>query len=245
VKFSLRKLFIPALAVIAIVAAAVVFWPKKTSDLDPKRVAVAIFENQTGDPKLDPIGRLAAELITQGLSQMSDFTVAPLSASETPTIGKTEKSRLQLIAEETKAGKVVTGTYHLQGDSISFHAKVMDLAADKILIDLEPTNGPLQDPAKAIEPIRVKLMGGLAYVFDPVLKDFSAFMGVAPTYESSREYIDGCKDFVRMDYQKAIDHCLLAAKFDPDFKLPLLYAAVAYIKILKGEKKEKSQAGNK
>ena len=29
--------------------------------LDPSRIVVAVFENQTGDPKFDPVGRMAAD----------------------------------------------------------------------------------------------------------------------------------------------------------------------------------------
>jgi len=231
VKFRPKKLIIPAIAVLAIIAAAIIFWPKKASDLDPKRVAVAILENQTGDPKLDPIGRLAAETIARGLSQMGDFTVAPLPAGEPSTAQRSEKNRLQLYADETKAGKIVTGAYYLQGDSISFHAKVVDLVDDKILLDLEPASGPLQDPAKALELLRAKLKGGLASLFDPLLKDFTPFMGVSPNYESYREYLDGFKAYVRDENQKAVDHYILAVKFDTGFKAPLLNAAVAYLNL--------------
>jgi hypothetical protein len=38
--------------------------------LDPKLVAVAIFENKTGDPKLDCVGSMAAEQIMQVLAQL-------------------------------------------------------------------------------------------------------------------------------------------------------------------------------
>ena len=34
--------------------------------LDPSLIVVAVFENQTGDPKLDPVGRMAADWIMQG-----------------------------------------------------------------------------------------------------------------------------------------------------------------------------------
>jgi hypothetical protein len=35
VKFQPKKLLIPALAAVAVIAAAVVFWPKRASDLTP------------------------------------------------------------------------------------------------------------------------------------------------------------------------------------------------------------------
>jgi len=61
VTFSLRKLLVPALIALAIVAiGAVAFFMFRKSDpgLDPDLVAVAVFENQTGDSLLDPLGRM-------------------------------------------------------------------------------------------------------------------------------------------------------------------------------------------
>ncbi|MDH7512253.1 MAG: serine/threonine-protein kinase [Clostridiales bacterium] len=61
VKFQPKRLIIPALAVIVAIIAAIIIWPKKASNLDPNLVAVAVFENKTGDPKLDPVGSMATE----------------------------------------------------------------------------------------------------------------------------------------------------------------------------------------
>jgi hypothetical protein len=131
VKFQPKKLIIPAVAVIALVAAAVVFWPKKSSNLDPKLVAVAVFENKTGDPKLDPIGSMAAERIMEGLTQVGELSVSPMPPSEALAIESQGKDRLRALAEVTKAGKIVHGDYYLQGDTIQFHAWVQDMAAKK------------------------------------------------------------------------------------------------------------------
>jgi hypothetical protein len=81
VKFRPIKLILPALAVVAVIAAAIVFWPKKASNLDPNLVAVAVFENKTGDPKLDQIGSMAAERVMQGLTQVGQFSVAPMPSA--------------------------------------------------------------------------------------------------------------------------------------------------------------------
>jgi serine/threonine protein kinase len=160
VKFTPKKLLIPALAVIAVVAAAIVFWPKHASNLDPNIVAVAVFENKTGDPKLDPIGSMAAERIMQGLTQVGSFTVAPQPAGGTLAAESKSKDKLLALAEATKAGKIVYGDYYLQGDTIQFHAWVQDMAAKKNIVSPEPVSGPVKDPAAALEPLRLRLMGG-------------------------------------------------------------------------------------
>jgi serine/threonine protein kinase/tetratricopeptide (TPR) repeat protein len=227
VSFRPVKLLIPAVAVIAVVA-AIIFWPKKTSDLDPKRVAVAVFDNETGESKLDPVGRLAADMITQALLQASLFSVAPLSSAETMPDRAKAKNRLRLLAEETKAAKIVSGTYYLEGETIRFHAKVTDIANNRNLLDLEPVTGPVKEPSQALETLRSKLLGGLAMILDPSLKEDLVLIGEPPKYDAYIEYLDGCGALGRADYPKAIASFQRATTLDPNFKEPLWLGAMAY-----------------
>ena len=228
VSFRPAKLLIPVVALIAVVAAAIIFWPKMASDLDPKRVAVAVFENETGDSKLDPIGRLAADMVIQALRPAGLFSVAPLSMAETMPDRAKAKNRLRLLAEETKAGKIVSGTYYLQGESIRFHAKITDIANNKDLLDLEPVTGPVKEPSQALETLRSKLLGGLAMIFDPSLKEDLLLIGEPPKYDAYLEYIDGFVALGRADYPKAIAFFQRSATLDPDFKEALLAEGIAY-----------------
>ena len=228
VKFQPKKLVIPALAVVAVIAAAIIFWPKKISNLDPNLVAVAVFENKTGDPKLDNIGSMAAERIMQGLTQVGQFSIASMPSAEALTAESKGRDRLRALAEATKAGKIVHGDYYLQGETIQFHAWVQDMAAKKNILALEPAGGPIADPAAALEPLRLKLMGGLASVFDPRMKNFFSMLKEPPNFEAYREYVEGTKAFLRSDYLKAVEHCLRAAERDPNLRMALIYAAVAY-----------------
>ncbi len=216
------------MAVITVIAAAIIFWPKKASDLDPKRVAVAVFENETGASKLDPIGRLAADMIIQALRPAGLFSVVPLSSAETMPDRAKAKNRLRLLAQETKAGKIVSGTYYLQGESIRFHSKITDIANNKDLLDLEPVTGPVKEPSQALETLRSKLLGGLAMIFDPSLKEDLVLIGEPPKYDSYVEYLDGCVALGRADYPKAIASFQRSAALDPNFKEALLIEGIAY-----------------
>jgi len=228
VKFQPKKIILPALAVVAVIAAAIIFWPKKVSNLDPKLVAVAVFENKTGDPKLDTIGSMAAERIMQGLTQVGLFSVAPIPSAEALSATSKGKDKLRALAEATKSGKIVHGDYYVQGETIQFHAWVQDMAAKKNILAFEPSSGPVTDPAAALEPLRLKLMGGLACAFDPMLKDYLATMKEPPNFEAYREYIEGSKAFLRAEYPTAIEHLLRAAERDPNLNGALIVASVAY-----------------
>jgi tetratricopeptide (TPR) repeat protein len=138
------------------------------------------------------------------------------------------KNRLRLLAEETKAGKIVSGTYYLQGESIRFHAKITDIANNKDLLDLEPVTGPVKEPSQALETLRSKLLGGLAMIFDPSLKEDLLLIGEPPKYDAYLEYIDGFVALGRADYPKAIAFFQRSATLDPDFKEALLAEGIAY-----------------
>jgi tetratricopeptide (TPR) repeat protein/tRNA A-37 threonylcarbamoyl transferase component Bud32 len=228
VKFQPKKLILPALAVVAVIAAAIVFWPKKASNLDPKLVAVAVFENKTGDPKFDNIGNMAAERIMQGLTKVGLFSVAPIPSTEALSATSKGKDKLRGLAEATKAGKIVHGDYYIQGETIQFHAWVQDMVAKKNILAFEPAAGPFTEPAVALEPLRLKLMGGLASIYDPMYEQMLFMMKEPPNFEAYRDGIEGHKAFIRGEYPKAIEHLLRAAELDPNFRMALMRAAVAY-----------------
>jgi serine/threonine protein kinase/tetratricopeptide (TPR) repeat protein len=228
VKFQPKKLILPALAVVVIIAAAFIFWPKKASNLDPKLVAVAVFENKTGDPKLDNIGNMAAERIMQGLEQVGEFSVAPMPSTEALSAAAKGKDKLRTLADTTKAGKVVHGDYYLQGDKLQFHAWVQDMASKKNIVPLEPASGPAADPEAALEPLRLRLMGGLAGVFDPYLKDSIALLKEPPNFEAFREFTEALKIMERGEFAQSIPHLLKAEELDPKLKAALIYVSHAY-----------------
>ncbi len=215
VKFAPQKLLIPALSVVALIVAAIIFWPKKAPLLDPNLVAVAVFSNQTGDPKLDSLGREAAQWITEGLTQANLFAVAPLPSAEALQGQDKIKDPLRKLAIETGAGKIVVGSYHLQGDTIRFFADIRDMNSGKILQAIAPVDGPRQEPNRPLEYLRTKLMGAVACLFTPMIKSFLLAMSEAPNFESYRETLAGMKSFVRYEHPKAIEHYNQAVAFDP------------------------------
>jgi tetratricopeptide (TPR) repeat protein/predicted Ser/Thr protein kinase len=231
VKFQPRKLIVPALGVVALIVAAVIFWPKEASNLDPKLVAVAVFENKTGDSKLDYVGSMAAERIMQGLTQVGGFSVAPMPSAEALAAESKSKDKLRALADVTRAGKIVHGDYYLQGETLQYHAWVEDMATKKNLLAFEPSSGSLSDPAAALEPLRLKLMGGLAGIFDPALGASLFFIKEPPSFEAYREYIEGARAFLRGEYGESVPYLLRAAERDPSFKIPLIEASIAYFNL--------------
>jgi tetratricopeptide (TPR) repeat protein len=216
------------------------FSEKGDARLDPRLIVVAVFENQTGDPRLDPVGRMAADWITQGLQQTGLVAVAPSPPVESTLGTKESKKRLGDIARETGAGTVVSGVYYLQGNLLRFQAQVTDERKGKLLAALNPVTGLVEDPTKLIELLRQKVMGTLAFVFDP---KFKAVMGTGsqpPSYEAYLQYMEGIELFGKLKFKEAIGPLTRAAALDSAFQLPLIWIGGAHINL--GEYREAEAA---
>ena len=226
-----KKLFIPAVAILVVSAIVLVLFLPRGPSLDPNRVVVAVFENQTGDPKLDPVGRMAADWITQGLSQTGVVYVSALRQAEVFEAVKKSKDYIRSLAEEAGAGKVISGSYYLQEENIVLHAQIIDAQRGKILGALDPVSGPVDNPVKAIESLRQRAIGVLASYFDERISQFIDLGMKLPTYEAYREYLDGDQAFNRKEYRKAIEYYSRAIDLDPDFMLPIIWTGWAYLNL--------------
>jgi serine/threonine protein kinase/tetratricopeptide (TPR) repeat protein len=201
---------------------------KPSPSVAPDRVAVAAFENKTGNPALDQIGWMAADRITQGLAETGLLTVIPSSSVETITNQYQGGDFISFLADKTRAGTVVSGAYYLEGRNIEFHASITNTEKGEIIRALDPVSGPAEDPSKPVQALQQKLMGVLAARFDPQLEGTAGLMSDPPNYEAYQEYKEGMQYFMQREFDKAIEHFLRAAAYDPYFVSPTLFAVVAY-----------------
>jgi len=234
-RFPNRALLVAAAAVLIIAAAtALLLWKpwrveQPAAALDPKRIVVAVFENQTGDKSLDPLGRMASDWITQGLSQIGAVEVVSTSAAihageaAPREAGRERADPLHALAEHTGAGTVVSGSYYAQGQTLQFQAKVADVAQGRLIYSVEPVSGTREAPMQVLEALRQRVLGVVAAHFGSVLP---LPLMRPPLFEAYREYVAGLELFGE-DYAQSVRHFERAAEIDPDFVSPQMYIAVA------------------
>ncbi len=232
VKVSLKRLFVMAAAGLLVFAAALaVYFINRGPHYDPKTIIVALFENQTGDKSQEVLGRIVADWITQGVSRAGIAEVVDVPPGKSAPGTPQEAERIRAAAREAGAGTLVSGAYFLQGRILSLHARVSDMSDGKVIKALDPVSASVEEPIKAIEFLRQKVLGALAEMSDfrawPVL-DIS---GEPPTYEAYKKFADGQDAFARQDWVRALELFLGAAELDPSFKRPLLRANTAYINL--------------
>jgi tetratricopeptide (TPR) repeat protein len=203
-----------------------------THALNPNRVFVAAFENRTGDPSLDPIGRLMSDWVTQGIMNNELAEVIPTTAM-LPMIqdvgmvggGLADRTKLIELAEATNSRILVSGMFYGVGEDIQFEAQIIDAQENDVLVTLERVRGPQGEPMKAINELQQKVMGALAiHAFSGV--DIR-MVGEPPIYEAYVEYLEGTRDF-GIDYERAFDHYRRAIEIDPQFTIPKLRMATGY-----------------
>lgn len=204
--------------------------PWRTNGVEPKRIVVTVLENETGDAALDPVGKMAADWITQGLLRIRGLDVVPSTSALLPSAPR-EPVRgggadpWRRLVKETGAGVVVSGAYYRQADSLQFQVKVTEAAGRRLIVALEPVAGPAAAPMRAIDLLRQRVMGAMATRAEAVHSVDDPLR--PPLYDAYREFIAGFELFLS-DEARALRHFQRAAELDSTFVTPLMYQTYLY-----------------
>jgi eukaryotic-like serine/threonine-protein kinase len=208
------------------------------SALDTKRVAVGVFENRTGDPRLDPIGSMAADWITRGIAETGLLDVvdvetqvaslAALPGSARADGAATPRPSALALARQAGARTLIAGSYYLQGDSLQFESRVIDAASSKRLQTVPPVRAPAAAPLVGVDLLRRRVMGTLATLFDPAFTTHEEMAGRPPTYEAYQEFIEASRAKDIRDGKEAVRHYDRAYELDSTFVLAAVTAAGYY-----------------
>jgi serine/threonine protein kinase len=217
-----------AAAVITVAGAAYMALtrPESTSAqpvLVEDRVVIAPLRNETGDPAWDQVGRMASDLITEGLQRTRVQVVPSATALQAGAFAGAASDPIVAIAEETGAGKVVTGSYYLFDDSLEFMMQVTDAVNSRVLGQSDRVKASRSNPGEAIEKLRDYVMTALALHLDPRLADVDLAQMQPPSYESYRAFDEGMQRYLASDWRPAADAFRKAYTLDPTFVLALNY----------------------
>lgn len=205
--------------------------------LSANRVVVATFANRTGDTTLDPLGELAANWITQGLSETGLVEIADPGV-ELPDVvrnarhargggptTRNEADAARELAVTTGSGVAVWGAFFRHGDSLEFAAYITDERRREVVRSLGPAFSTPEEPRPAIAALRQRVITGLAVVIDPRLMDWRGRTSSPPSYSAYREFAAGVDATNRLDNAEAFRLFDRAAALDSTFTLPLAWAA--------------------
>lgn len=208
-------------------------------ELDARRLLVADFANATGNPENEWLGGVAAGWIAQELQASGLVDPIPSGAvardlrSRPPGEYPTDSEAIDLAAS-VGAGLVVTGSYYALGDSLVFHARVLDVASGRLVRSLESPQMPRESPLGGIDRLRREVTAALATAVDPRLAAWSDASSQPPDLEAYRLYSDGLDAFFAGDAESALELLRMAASRDSGFTAPLIWAAQVAIEWERG-----------
>lgn len=196
-----------------------------------ERVFVAVFNNQTGDPHLDPLGRMAADWITQALHESGVVEVVPstLGLAPRPDFTSDEPSGATALAEATGAGTVVLGAYYRRGDTVEIQAQVVAVPDGSLLSALPPVGSSMEAAGAAVDSLSRIVVRTLAVLSEPSLA-LSADVRKPPSLEAYQEYLEGLRAFQGSPpgMGGAPEHFYRAVELDSAFLAPLFYLVMAH-----------------
>ena len=198
--------------------------PPAGASLVERRVAVAPFENQTGDSALAPLGRLAGDWIVQGLTEAGFAEV--VDPETIRSVWPTAKNA-QALAVTTGARLVVSGAYYVEGDSLRFLARIGDAAENKLLRALEPVSTSAAAPQQVVALLRERVLGALGGLLDARTQTWAVTSALPPSLAAYQRWSTGLEHFYRSEFEGAAREFETATRLDSTFVLPLIWAAMA------------------
>ena len=193
------------------------------------RVLVNGFENRTGDPRFEMLGRMAEDWLAQGLlrTQLVDVVDSRAAFVQGHAVNGEAIDPLT-TARRTGASLLVSGDFYRTGDTVLFQAEVVDVPTGRIVRAIGPIAASLSAPVAGIDQLRSRMMTALASQLNengPGRLDAGASAEIPP-FEVYQEYVEGRDAYWHGDGTHALVLLLDAARKDPSFT-PAAIAAAA------------------
>jgi hypothetical protein len=187
----------------------------------------------TGDSALATFGVMAADWITQQLTNAGEFEVVdPRSAEITrravdfiPRWFRDDDVAVAL-AEESEAGLLVTGRYYKERDSIHVHAVIVDVAGGRILRALpRAVVGGLRDEQRLVDRLALQVVSMAASEFDTSATANGLKRSMPASLAVYRETRAAWESYLAGDTVAFHLHAQQAAALDSSYMLPLAMQA--------------------
>jgi tRNA A-37 threonylcarbamoyl transferase component Bud32/tetratricopeptide (TPR) repeat protein len=226
-------------ALMLIATGLVLLWNALVSHTAPtdaaaNRVIVLPYDNETGDASLDPVGRMVAEWITEGLAQTGEVQVIPnlIVLQSLAQVGAGRESaasaaRVQEVARLNQSGIAVTGSYYSRGDQIEIHSEVIEVTSGEPLGAVAAVRVDTSDFGSAIDTVRSRVMGVLATRLGRVGWEVPRSVQ-PPTYEAYQAYSRAGEEFLAGDLAAAAQWFERAYRSDTTYLRALVIAGALW-----------------
>ena len=244
VTFDVKRLIVPAVAGVVVIAAALVLWlvvlkkhiVRPAAGAKPT-LAVLYFKNSTGDASLDVWRQALPELIIADLSQSRFIDVASesqifgvlreLGLTNTPAYAPEDLKR---VAEKTRATHILQGTLTRAGTSFRINTTLEDAASGKLL-GSEMVEGIGEESFHTmVDDLGRKVKAGLRLTSGEIAADVDLDVGkiTSASPEAYKLYAQGRAYHMARDYKSSIAMMEKAVAIDPGFAMAYRSLSTAY-----------------
>ncbi len=250
VRFNLKKLFVPAVAIVAFLTVAIVLWKlliapsSLPSPEDMPSVAVISFENHTEDSALDYLRKVIPNLLISSLEQSGYLRVATWERLN-DLIRNMGKDDVEFIDQELGfqlcqmegIDAIVLGSFTKLGEIFATDVKVLDVQT-KNLIESASSRGKGQDSIieTQIDELSKNIAQGIGLSEGRIQ---SGQLQLADVTTSSLEaydyYLKGLEAGDKFYYNDASEFFKKAVELDPEFAIAYFHLARMNSKLMNFE----------
>jgi len=251
VQFSLKKLFIPALIVIAMVIIGVLIWqllPKKEILAVPSgkpMLAVMYFKNNTGDESLDHWRSALSELLISDLTQSkyigvlnSNKLFSILRKLDLLEARSYATEDLHEVAVQGQVSHILQGVLTKAGENFRINLTIQDASTGKP-IGSESAEGEGEESFHLmVDELTLKIKANFALKAEEIADDIDKDVGTITTSspEAFKYYSEGRRYHHSAEYRKSISMMERALEIDPEFALAYRSMAMSYSNLGYGSK---------
>jgi serine/threonine protein kinase/tetratricopeptide (TPR) repeat protein len=232
VTFNPRKFLIPALAVLALAAAALIIWrpwsgkAAAPSPGERRSIAVISFENQTGDPAFDHLKKVIPNLLITSLEQSGYFSVVTWERlyDFLKQLGKDDVEFIDSelgfeLCQAHGINTIVLGTFAKAGDMFATDAKVLDVST-KAMIWSSSSRGKgegsiLESQIDELSREISKGAGMSPEQIEPSSPELTEVL--SSSMEAYNYYLKGREAARKFNRREAAEHYEKAVELDPTF----------------------------
>jgi tetratricopeptide (TPR) repeat protein len=244
VTFGMKKLFIPILAVIVIIAAAIVIWKlipeKKAAPIAQEgqpSLAVMHFKNNTGDESLDHMRTMLPDLLITDLSQSKYLRVlsreklfeilGQLNQLEAETYSA---EVLQEVAAQGGVSHVLLGSYARMGGVFRIDVVIQKASTGEIIDSERIEAVGEEDVFPKVDELTKKIKTSFKLSEEEIASDLDKDVEMITTSspEAYKFYSEGLKYLGTGDVRGCITLMEKAVEIDPEFAAAYRYISAAY-----------------
>jgi serine/threonine protein kinase/Tfp pilus assembly protein PilF len=235
VTFGIKRLFIPALIIVALIAATVLLWqflPRK--EAVKSSIAVISFENQTGDKAYDYLQTAIPNLLITSLEQSRYLSVMTWERMH-DLLRQKGKEDVEVIDKDLGfelcridgVDAIILGSFIKAGNIFATDVKVLDVVSKRIRKSASSKGEGVQSILeKQIGELSKEISRGIG-VSDKKAEAVQAKIADMTTssIDAYNLFLKGRDEFEKFYYGQALDSLKKAVELDPDFAVAHLYLA--------------------